>query len=103
MEAYEDGWYECQIRYRLPYVTNRQHMVSGVPKPLPDAPLPVHAMLSVGHHTEFPVFFATADDWAGIPILAQTPFRQGASTSGNYDANGATGGGPWRLAVGPST
>jgi hypothetical protein len=32
-------------------------------------------------------------DWAGLPILAQTPFRRGGTVG--EDANGATGGGAW--------
>merc|ERR1719230_1638674 len=36
---------------------------------------------------------AVLDDWDGIPILAQTPFRRGGTMGA--DANGATGGGPW--------
>jgi hypothetical protein len=36
---------------------------------------------------------AMLDDWNGIPILAQTPFRRGGTVGA--DANGATGGGDW--------
>ena len=36
---------------------------------------------------------AMLDDWAGVPILARTPFRRGGTVG--EDANGATGGGAW--------
>eukprot|EP01051_Picozoa_sp_SAG22_P008461 SAG22_NODE_645_length_8202_cov_5.985684_3_plen_906_part_00 len=39
------------------------------------------------------VLDASLADWAGLPTLAQTPFRRGATAGA--DANGATGGGDW--------
>merc|ERR1719424_792544 len=36
---------------------------------------------------------AMLDDWNGIPILSQTPFRRGGTVG--EDANGATAGGDW--------